>query len=188
MPPDLHIIDNILSDTDLKKLQYLWSQPIYRPVAHTAYAEGQQSIYDSQFVRVLYNQNFDIVDRYLHVWDPLYERLGVESIHLARMNITLPRREGEERISGYHIDMEGEKDILTCLYYLNSNNGGTIFEESGQFIQSVENRAVIFRNGLRHSAVFCTDSMFRFVYNLNYRPSPNHIILGGSYVDTVEAN
>jgi len=55
----------------------------------------------------------------------------------------------------------------TCCYYLNSNNGGTAFQ-TGEFVQSQANRAVVFPQPLEHAGVWCTDKKLRFVLNFNY--------------------
>ena len=50
---------------------------------------------------------------------------------------------------------------------MNTNNGYTIFEESGQKIESVENRLVTFPSHLKHAAIESTD-LPRIVMNFNY--------------------
>ena len=75
--------------------------------------------------------------------------------------------------SKFHTDCTNQDRLQgltkTCVYYLNSNNGGTLFQdEENTFVQSKFNRAVIFPASFMHSAVACTDAKLRFVLNMNY--------------------
>ncbi len=72
-------------------------------------------------------------------------------------------------LGGFHNDIPKkyfEQPIVTCLYYLNTNNGYTEFED-GRKIESVANRLAIFPAEFRHSGVSCTDELFRAQINLN---------------------
>jgi hypothetical protein len=51
--------------------------------------------------------------------------------------------------------------------YINDNNGYTEFD-TGEKVKSVQNRVVIFKNGLLHQGVSCTDVAKRLVLNINY--------------------
>tara|TARA_Y100000385_G_C12945217_1_gene572994 strand:+ start:415 stop:963 length:549 start_codon:yes stop_codon:yes gene_type:complete len=59
-----------------------------------------------------------------------------------------------------------EKTLTNIIYYVNTNNGYTEFED-GQIVESVANRAVIFPNTLKHRGVSQTDTHYRAVINLN---------------------
>ena len=56
----------------------------------------------------------------------------------------------------------------TAIFYINSNNGYTEFEETGEKVLSVANRVCIFDNGLQHAGVTTTDTINRVVVNVNY--------------------
>ena len=76
--------------------------------------------------------------------------------------------------SPFHIDMENIPNNVcfkTCVYYLNTNNGYTIFEDTNEIVESVENRMVIFDGRRRHAGTTCTDNKTRAVINLNFIPS-----------------
>lgn len=69
---------------------------------------------------------------------------------------------------GYHIDHSlSRNDSWTAIYYVNSNNGYTVFED-GSKIESVKNRLVLFQSQIRHSGTTCTDIYARLVLNLNF--------------------
>ena len=56
---------------------------------------------------------------------------------------------------------------MTAVFYVNTNNGYTIFE-SGEKVSSVENRMVIFDSNILHTGTTCTDERVRCVLNFNY--------------------
>ena len=66
--------------------------------------------------------------------------------------------------AGYHYDY---KDIMTAVYYINTNNGWTTFKKGGR-VKSVANRIVVFDSNLLHSGVSCTNEKIRMVVNFNY--------------------
>ena len=61
-------------------------------------------------------------------------------------------------------DLKGHK---TSVYYVNTNNGGTIFQ-NGKKAKSKANRLVEFDCHQNHAAVDCTDQKVRVVINFNY--------------------
>jgi hypothetical protein len=55
-----------------------------------------------------------------------------------------------------------------CIFYLNTNNGKTIFE-TGEEIDSIENRMLFFDPTKKHASTTCTDDCIgRFNINFNY--------------------
>ena len=58
-------------------------------------------------------------------------------------------------------------DGKTAIYYVNTNNGYTKFED-GTVVNSVENRCVVFDSSLRHTGTTCTDQKTRVVINFCY--------------------
>lgn len=69
--------------------------------------------------------------------------------------------------SGMHTDSEYE-DGKTAIYYVNSNNGYTIFEEDNKKIYSEKNKLVTFQSTKKHCGVTCSDRNIRIVLNFNY--------------------
>lgn len=83
----------------------------------------------------------------------------------ANLNPWLPER----RQNSFHIDMDGMGEIpfWTSIFYINTNNGKTIFE-NGAEIESVANRLVTFPGIMRHTGCSCTDQKCRVLINFNY--------------------
>ena len=59
------------------------------------------------------------------------------------------------------------KSHKTSVFYVNTNNGGTIFQ-NGKKTKSKANRLVEFDSHQKHAAVDCTDQKVRVVINFNY--------------------
>ena len=73
-------------------------------------------------------------------------------------------------MGGRHDSKLGEEKLkhwTTAIFYLNSNNGYTEFED-GTKVESVANRFVSFPSTLKHRGTSCTDENVRVVINFNY--------------------
>ena len=62
---------------------------------------------------------------------------------------------------------EEQKQWTTSIFYINSNNGYTEFEDGTQ-VESVANRMISFSTNLKHRGTTCTDEKTRVVINFNY--------------------
>ena len=97
--------------------------------------------------------------------------LGVKKWWAARVNCTVIQP--KQFIGAYHIDFQEPyyKNCETAILYMNTNNGGTKFEETGEIVQSKRNRLVRFPTHTRHAGVWSTDAKLRFVLNMTYETS-----------------
>ena len=59
------------------------------------------------------------------------------------------------------------KQWTTSIFYINTNNGYTKFED-GTIVESVANRMVTFPANIQHTGTTCTDEQARIVINFNY--------------------
>ena len=85
-----------------------------------------------------------------------------------RLNINLCPKIGST--SKFHTDTNGqenEEKMTTAIYYLNTNNGYTEFED-GTKVDSVRNRLVVYPTNTTHRAAGQTDTNKRIVINFNY--------------------
>ena len=57
--------------------------------------------------------------------------------------------------------------MTTATYYLNTNNGYTELK-TGEKVESVENRMLVFDSNIEHQGVTCTDEKRRVLINFNY--------------------
>ena len=104
--------------------------------------------------------------------DPFLEKLPIK--HLIRIKANLLTKTHQHRQSDYHTDFENPVTeqsnfgkLKTAIYYVNSNNGYTIFK-NGAKVDSVANRMVTFDHDLEHASVTQTDTDSRVVINFNY--------------------
>jgi len=115
-----------------------------------------------QFFNTLCLKN-EIKSDFYNVLDPLIKKINPSYIY--RVKVNLGTRTSVPVVGGMHSDTEFNN--TTAIFYLNNNNGYTIFED-GSKVDSVENRLVVFDSNIMHSGVSQTDSKIRCVINLNY--------------------
>jgi len=141
-----------------------------------------------RFVHLFYSQNMP-KSNYLNILQPLFDKFYMQSLIRVKANLTTKKPVGEDA-GEYHVDINyltcgicGEKEctqhlnlakksvtdqFTNVVYYLNSNNGYTEFED-GKKVTSVRNSMVVFSNRLRHRAVEHTDGDYqRVVLNMNF--------------------
>jgi hypothetical protein len=94
---------------------------------------------------------------------PIIDKINPKAWLRIKANLGLVSSEIKEQ--GWHVDYEF--NCTTAIFYVNSNNGYTIFED-GTKIESVGNRFVSFNSELKHSGTTHTDSTVRSVINFNY--------------------
>jgi len=165
------VIDNVLSENDLIKIeQNVLQAPIFKVFDSTA-SKQSSNVYDVMMSRVFFSsyysqsQESGFDKEYLPYFYPLLDKMV--SGFLLRVSLNLTFATPNPYVSEFHVDTE-VKNSNTCVYYLNSNNGGTKFRDSGEIVQSQRNRGVIFPSHFSHAAVNTTDTKLRWVLNINY--------------------
>jgi hypothetical protein len=101
----------------------------------------------------------------------LEEYLNVKRWWLIRVNCTVGQL--KQQTGAFHNDfdkytLENYDETTTSILYLNTNNGGTKFRDSDEFVQSKKNRLVTFPTSTFHAGVMSTNAKLRFVLNMNY--------------------
>ena len=96
----------------------------------------------------------------------------INPISLCRIKANLLTRTPEIVENSFHTDMgvmseEQQKQWTTSIFYVNTNNGYTKFED-GTKVESVANRMVTFPSNMKHTGTSCTDKKMRIVVNFNY--------------------
>tara|TARA_Y100000992_G_scaffold257004_1_gene190696 strand:- start:47 stop:571 length:525 start_codon:yes stop_codon:yes gene_type:complete len=164
--------DNFISENDLVKIeQNVLQASIFKAYESTAY-DTSDNVYDVMMNRVFFCSNYGIIkkpeydEKYLPYFYPILNNLPDIGV-LQRVSLNLTFATPLSEVSKYHIDSD-LKNSYTCIFYLNSNNGGTKFKESGEFVQSQRNRLVRFPSLLEHTAINTTNTKFRWVLNINY--------------------
>ena len=133
-------------------------------------------LYNWQMYHLFYDSSNLLNAPTAPILNPFLERL--DPVLLLRLKANLNPIAHEVIEHGLHIDIYPEElaeHSTTGVFYLNTNNGYTIFED-GTKVDSVENRLVLFPSTMKHSGTTCTDQPFRLVLNVNF-------ILKGSDID-----
>tara|TARA_B100000287_G_C20219991_1_gene617616 strand:+ start:69 stop:563 length:495 start_codon:yes stop_codon:yes gene_type:complete len=102
-----------------------------------------------------------------NILNPLLKKMDVRS--LLRIKSNLRFKTSSKLSTNFHTDFSVPRydGLTTSIYYINTNNGYTEFEDSTK-IESVANRLISFPYDLKHRGVTCTDEPFRMVINFNY--------------------
>ena len=154
----MQVIDNFLSEGEFKNLRdYISSTrfPWYYGLVTT-----DSKI--AQFVHTFYAN-----DMPTSTYDDvafLREKLNMSSLVRIKVNLNPKTETLQVHEDAFHIDYP---DITTAVFYLNTCDGYTLFED-GTKENSVENRIVIFDSNMRHTGTSCTNEAGRLVMNINY--------------------
>ena len=152
----MEIIDNFLSDSEFDE--------VFSMIANTEFpwyfgmvVSGSKY---SQFTHCFYN--YDQPTHYYPKLRFFREKLKVKSLVRIKANLNPKTQTLEEH--NYHIDYA---DMKTAILYLNTCDGYTKFK-TGEKVDSVKNRIVIFDSNFEHTGTSCTDQYGRLVINFNY--------------------
>lgn len=163
------IIDNFLdqSDFDLLKDNILngGDFPWYMRIGVSDHTSN-----DGYFFTHVFYDNFQVVSNYFNIISPLLDKIDPLSLVRIKANFypSTPKIIKHEPHVDFMDENENPIPCKACLFYVNSNNGKTIFE-SGEEIESIENRALFFDPSILHQSTTCTnDSVGRFNINFNY--------------------
>jgi len=113
------------------------------------------------------NNSWPKISEYIDYLTPFFEKMTFMS--LSRIKVNLNPRTSEIVRHGFHVDFDNIwcRDMKVSLFYLNTTDGYTEFED-GTRIEGIGNRLVTFPFNLKHTGTTCTDQPFRIVINLNY--------------------
>lgn len=162
----MQVIDNFLPDEDFKKIQDKIFNSQHFPWFYNsgiAYPTDEEVLYDFQFVHTFYSLNYGKSTEISHL-APLLKKINPKTIYRIKANLGPVTPTNMQ--TGWHTDFD-DINCTTAVFYLNTNNGYTIFE-NGEKVESIENRLVMFDSRLVHAAVSCTDKNARCVINLNF--------------------
>lgn len=97
---------------------------------------------------------------------PLLNSLPNGDLYRVKANLFV--RQNDKLTHGKHVDLKNAPpNFHTAIYYVNSNNGGTLIEDK-HFIKSEANKVLIMKKNLPHQSVGPTDEKRRIVINVNY--------------------
>ena len=114
-----------------------------------------------QFTHVFYHQ-FEPRSKFFYDLAHIVNELGAVAFVRIKGNLNM---ETPERVQfGFHTDVD---DCITAIYYVNTNDGYTLFED-GTKVDSIANRMLVFDSNMKHAGCTPTDTLRRCVINFNY--------------------
>ena len=159
----MKIIDNFLDKKDFKDIQdLLLSTNINWFYVNDKSIKGDNQF---QFVHTFYENHNPVSHLYNNLL-PILNKLNVYAIRRIKANLTTKTN----KLIKYklHTDFpDNLKEMKTAIFYINTNNGKTFFENNKQ-IDSIENRMIIFSSNIKHTGTSNTDKNRRIVINFNY--------------------
>ena len=132
-------------------------------VLGNSYHKTVKPVDDYVFVHVFYDNNVPNSQLY-SILDPLLKKINPLSI--LRIKANLYPKTDKIIEHDYHTDYDNIK-FKTAIYYVNTNNGKTVFKD-GLEVESIANRFVVFDTNLFHKSTTCTDQPIRCNINFNY--------------------
>ena len=161
----MKIIDNALNHEDFTKLKdFMMSD------CDWYFSESIVSGEDENFPTCCFTHAFyDYRNYHVHCSSsynlllPIIEILKPVSLVRVKANMYV----NQNKFVMHDMHTDSDRDINAALFYVNSNNGKTIFLD-GTEIESVENRLVIFKANTPHRSTNCTDQYRRVNINFNY--------------------
>ena len=164
---DVYVQDDFLSSDHFQLLNQIILQYDFFWAWNSILYQGDfisDEKYNRQLVHWFYPKKGPFQD-YFEVFKLVSDQLGAKEVIRMKLNCNYPTDEIIEH--GFHIDTS--EDSKTSIFYMNTNNGYTKFEDSGEIVKSVENRMITFDSSRRHSGSTCTDQYNRSVLNINWK-------------------
>ena len=167
----IEVIDNFLDMESYGNMQRALTDEKFPWTFNNCITNSTETDSVGQFVHLLYKPNFGIDSQWFKFFIPaLGNKLcGNRTRFLlsAKMNLN-PRQGRNIRLGDYHTDCNiPGGSHKTAIYYYNTNNGYTEFE-TGEKVESVANRVVVFDGNTKHVGHACTDQQVRILININY--------------------
>ena len=165
----MKIEDNFLEQKEFDNLQIVIMGEIFTWNYITRIDSGDD-VDKFQFTHMFYFNNAPI-SPFLEILTPIINK--IESISLGKIKANLLTRTPNIIENTFHVDGDATydeeklKQLTTSIFYVNTNNGYTKFED-GTKVESVANKMVTFPTNMKHTGTSCTDERTRVVINFNY--------------------
>jgi len=164
----IQVIDNFISKYDLNILKSSIENIPWFFSSLSKIGEPEDTLLcdelDNFHFTHLFFKDFQITSESTNLVAPILEKLNVRALIRVKANLTPRTSKVIEHC--LHRDLD-YNDSYTAVYYVNTNDGYTLFED-GTKIDSIENRIVIFPSNMKHTGTTCTNQKNRIVINFNY--------------------
>tara|TARA_R100001086_G_C11810587_1_gene251420 strand:- start:700 stop:1215 length:516 start_codon:yes stop_codon:yes gene_type:complete len=170
MEPDIKVTNNFINQKDFIKLQEHMLGSFFPWYYNPMVVFDQDSKDYFQFTHLFYNGDADMASTHSGLLKPILDK--IEPFTICRVKANLLTKTNKIIEHGFHTDFTNDDRITTGVFYINSNNGYTKFE-NGQVHKSEANKFVEFNSTEMHTGSTCTDENIRIVINLNYIKGEN---------------
>jgi hypothetical protein len=126
---------------------------------------------DFQFVHNFFRLNYksgyqEVCSPFCKVIQPIVDKLN--AFCLIRIKANLSTITVDNKNTGYHTDYSVYDGCTSAIFYLNTNNGYTLFKDTEEKIDCVANRLIKFNSRLMHAGVTSNNTTQRVTINFNY--------------------
>jgi hypothetical protein len=178
---NMYIVENFLDDEEFvdiekficgKKTEWTYNPIKSRP--ETGVVSDDRTYHNQQMVKVYYNPPVVYDMNWLSHFSAINWRFSPLSLLRVKVNMQFPCVEIIQ--SPFHCDLPkndipNDVKVYTAILYLNTNNGYTIFEDTGEKVQSIKNQLLLFNAKRAHAGTSFTNAKNRIVINMNFVPS-----------------
>ena len=169
MNTKIKVVDDFIPESNFKPIQDAMLGLNF-PWFYNKVIDGYEDVNKEdrfQFTHTFYSHNRPQSDYYDNWYDLLFGPIIQYGV-FERIKANLLTKHTEIVENTFHTDIvPAPKQLSTSIYYLNTNNGYTKFED-GTMVESVANRLVTFPANIKHTGTTCTDEKTRVVLNLLY--------------------
>ena len=132
------------------------------------YSAHQSSTDNNSYLFHHFYSNNQITSNFYYLILPIIEIIKPVSLINIRANLVINRNKVIK--SAYHYDKFNNNalDHQTLIYYVNTNNGYTEFENKNK-VNCIANSMIIFKANNKHRGCSQTDSDYKSVININFK-------------------
>ena len=159
----IQIEDNFLEKKDFKVIENLICSDEFPWFFNKKVLKkfSEDNILNYQFTHNFF-KNHMISSNAYNILLPLIDKIKPKAIIRIKANLNVASKD----LIKYDIHKDQEFDCKGAIYYVNTNNGYTLFQN--EKVQSKENRIVFFKANSFHGGTNCTDVENRILINFNY--------------------
>tara|TARA_R100000700_G_scaffold779_1_gene2086 strand:- start:1172 stop:1660 length:489 start_codon:yes stop_codon:yes gene_type:complete len=158
------IIKNFLPKSLLKQIITLITSDSFPWYVHTFVTFENSKEKEIYFTHILYNEDRINSSSYNLILSPFIKKIKFKKLIKAKLNLyPISQKKIEHQ---WHTDKSYPHKV--ALFYLNTNNGFTLFKNPYKKIKSESNKCIIFDGLQEHKSTTCTDKKFRLTLNINY--------------------
>ena len=164
----MKIEDNFLDQEDFDKIQNIMMGTTFSWFYNDGIVD-ENEVDRFQFIHRFYKYDAPR-SAYFEILNPMFKKIN--GISLLRIKANLLTKTPNIVEHAFHVDLDfmskkKQKQWTTSIFYVNTNNGYTEFED-GTKVESVANRLVTFPSNIKHRGTSCTDEKIRILINFDY--------------------